>query len=111
MGDRYSEVAAAHAVLPTVNREHLHDVLATMIEDGPPDSVAFLQRFADNLSDGVVWSNWELEDTLDSIPVGEFMALCLVFADMLEMSAVVYGGFLEALGRLFGESIGRRIAV
>ena len=44
MSDSYDDLVVAYQAIPADKRKNLGDALFTMILDGPPASVAFLER-------------------------------------------------------------------
>jgi hypothetical protein len=84
-----------------------------MIVEGPPASVAFLERVlldvvSPILDDEPLPGSAEMEGALDAIPAGEFWGLCAVFAEMAETRSEPSARFLRVLGAMFGESMRRR---
>jgi hypothetical protein len=111
----YDDLVAAYEAMPSDDWLKLGKALMTMMIEGPPASVAFLERvILDAVSpiqnDEPLPGPADLEDALDAIPSGEFLGLCAVFAEMAENWPEPSARFLKVLGRMFGGSSERRNA-
>ena len=111
--DRYTELIAAYKAIPSDEWKDLGDALFTMILEGPPASVEFLQRVILDVvspiqNDEPLPGVADIEEALDAIPSDEFISLALVLAEMGGSRPEASAAFLRVLGRMFGESIRRR---
>ncbi len=112
--DTYADLVAAYQAMPDGEWVKLGDALLTMMIEGPPASVAFLERVSLDvvspiLEDEPLPGPVDMEEALDAIPSGEFLGLCAVFAEMAENRPEASARFLKALGRMFGASMQRSI--
>jgi hypothetical protein len=112
--DTYDDLVAAYEAMPDGEWRKLGDALLTMMIEGPPASVAFLERVSLDvvspiLEDEPLPGSTDMEEALDAIPSGEFLGLSAVFAEMAENWSEPSAQFLKALGRMFGASMQRSI--
>ena len=112
MSDSYDDLVVAYQAMPADERTNLGDALFTMILDGPPASVAFLERVVLDVvspvrNDEPLPGVANIEETLDAIASGEFLSLGLVLCEMSDNRPEASARFLRVLGRMFGESMQR----
>jgi hypothetical protein len=112
--DTYDDLVAAYRAMPDGEWRRLGDALLTMIVEGPPASVAFLERVildvVSPIQDGEPLPGPAgIEAALDLRNSPEGIALCGVFTEMAETWPDGSARFLRVLSRMFGASMQRRI--
>ena len=112
VSDSYDGLVVAYQAMPAGQRKKLGDALFTMIREGPPASVAFLERVVLDVvspvrNDEPLPGVADIEEALDAIPAGEFLGLCALLIEMSENWPEASARFLKGLGPMFGESMQR----